>query len=44
MMAGKVDSSRPEERLFGRVSKDEARISASWFETRARCALLTVRF
>jgi hypothetical protein len=44
MMAGKVDDPHPEERLFGRVSKDEAHISASWFETRARCALLTVRF
>jgi len=43
MMAGKVDGSHPEERLFGRVSKDEASISASWFETRAKCALLIMR-
>jgi hypothetical protein len=39
----KVDNPHPEERPFGRVSKDEARISASWFETRAKCALLTMR-
>jgi hypothetical protein len=31
----------PEERPFGRVSKDEARTVASWFET--RFALLTMR-
>jgi hypothetical protein len=40
---GKADNPYPEERPFGRVSKDEARVSASWFKTRAKSALLTMR-
>jgi uncharacterized surface protein with fasciclin (FAS1) repeats len=33
----------PEERPLGRVSKDEEFTAASWFETRAKSALLTMR-
>jgi hypothetical protein len=40
---GGKDNPHPEERPLGRVSKDAARISASWFETRANCARLTMR-
>jgi len=40
---GKADNPYPEEWPFGRVSKDEARVPASWFETHTKRALLTSR-
>jgi hypothetical protein len=39
----RVFKPHPEKRRLRRVSKDEARMSASWFETRAKSALLTMR-
>jgi hypothetical protein len=41
--ARRVFKPHPEERRLRRVSKDEARRSALWFETRAKSALLTMR-
>jgi hypothetical protein len=41
--ARRVLKPHPEERRLRRVSKDEVRMSASWFETHAKSALLTMR-